>query len=616
MTDYSQYSDVDLMQMAGIIPPDAPQPTAKGADSGGNAFTATPVPQDAISPALQQQITTQTGVTAPKDYSQYSDADLMKMAGITPQGTSDASQGRAALDYGIRGATFGFGNKLANAAGALGASMVTGEPYSALYDEATNNQKGRMDAELQQNPKTAIGSELAGGLGAGGAIAGTAAGGALASGIGRGLLPGATGVLGKGANLLTKMGVSGATGAASGALYGAGTADPGQAMQGAEQGATSSGLIGAVIPGAGAVLGSIKNAVLPLANDVTKGLAKKALDYGIPLSRTQIGDSEAAKTIASATGKIPLSGAGAFQKTQQAAFNKQVLSTIGADSEKATPEIIANSYKNISNSFDNALKGQNITVTPDAINKLMDIKSAAEDSLSPDDFNIVKKQIDKLSDLFTPQKSVSELLGVANTESTIPGEKLGSIRSDLSKMSKGQGNSKPYLGQLKNLVQDVSVAGAPERKEQLQDAIQKFRNYQILKPLLNKAVTGDISPSLLLNRVATNYSNFAQGGGGKLGDLARIGQAFLKDPIPNSGTAQREAVYKGLGALGAGLSGVAAPGIIAPALGGMAAARGLNTLNNSQALVRHAIQAKSKSSLATLLPNLLANQRQLTQGNQ
>lgn len=55
--------------------------------------------------------------------------------------------------------------------------------------------------------------------------------------------------------------------------------------------------------------------------------------------------------------------------------------------------------------------------------------------------------------------------------------------------------------------------------------------------------------------VRRTYLNFAYKGAGEIGDLARIGQQFLKDKVQNSGTPERAAV---LGILGGGLAGIPA----------------------------------------------------------
>lgn len=469
----------------------------------------------------------------------------------------------------------------------------------ALYDQATNN------AGLPQNNTQAVVDK---------------AGEMLAGSVGAGIASKAPQLTEAGSKLLSFMAPNSVSQGVSLAGSGGGVEIAQQKFPDSPIAPAVGALVGGALPAAASLgrlgmqlgqegLARVGASVLPNISDEIAPIAQKAMEYNIPLSRSQIGQSEAAKTFASAAGKIPLSGAGDFAKEQQKAFNREVLSTIGANSDKVTPEIVANSYKGISDSFDNALKGQNIKINPDVMDRLMDIKLAAQDSLGADDYAIVQKQVDKLSNLFAPQKNINELLGIPNNEATIPGEKLGAIRSDLSGMTKGQGKEKAYLGQLKNLVQDVSVAGAPERQAQLREAIQNFRNYQIIKPLLNKAVTGDISPTTLLGRVAGNYQNFAQGGGGKLGDLARIGKAFLKDPIPDSGTAQRALAYKaleGAGALAAGTAAAGLPGAIAATAVPVGVSKGFTSANTSQRLIKNTLgmpsNVKIPKNIAKLPP--------------
>ena len=51
-----------------------------------------------------------------------------------------------------------------------------------------------------------------------------------------------------------------------------------------------------------------------------------------------------------------------------------------------------------------------------------------------------------------------------------------------------------------------------------------------IEPLVAKSPTGDISPALLMSQVNKSYGGMAYNGGGDMGDLARIGQKFLKEP--------------------------------------------------------------------------------------
>jgi hypothetical protein len=63
----------------------------------------------------------------------------------------------------------------------------------------------------------------------------------------------------------------------------------------------------------------------------------------------------------------------------------------------------------------------------------------------------------------------------------------------------------------------------------------QYKNMKTIQPLAEKAATGDISPTLLLNEVRKANPNFAYGSGGDSADIARIGQRFMKQP-PDSGT--------------------------------------------------------------------------------
>lgn len=188
---------------------------------------------------------------------------------------------RTALEQGLQGATFGFADELTNRLGALGASAVTGEDYGDLLQEAQEQSKMRMDRQYEQRPMTSIVSNIGGGLLTGAAatvpkiIIGSAAtggargalnvipkaGAAISSGIGRGILPQATGKLGRAANLASKGAGYGAAGATSAGLYGAGTAEEGGRMQGATEGAAMGGAVGAALPFAGAGLSKINYAL-------------------------------------------------------------------------------------------------------------------------------------------------------------------------------------------------------------------------------------------------------------------------------------------------------------------------------------------------------------------
>lgn len=130
--------------------------------------------------------------------------------------------------------------------------------YKELYDQGLQSQQKGLREDNENNLGLTIAANLAGGLAPAGAINATKLGTFIKSGISRGLLPAATSAAGKAANLASKTLVGGTTSAASGALYGAGAATPGNRLQGAADNAAISSLVGA----GGAALGSVANKLL------------------------------------------------------------------------------------------------------------------------------------------------------------------------------------------------------------------------------------------------------------------------------------------------------------------------------------------------------------------
>lgn len=181
--------------------------------------------------------------------------------------------GRTAFDQGMQGATFGLADEAQDALGSLGAKafmafknnapqMLGGEPgkfenesISDLYNEARQNSKQQLSNEVQQNPGTSIASNLAGALLTGGAGATTKAGTVIADSLRTG-------------NLAARTAKGALAGAGSGALYGAGTADDGNRLQGAEQGALTGAVTGGALPVAGAALSDLGNTGLNIARGV------------------------------------------------------------------------------------------------------------------------------------------------------------------------------------------------------------------------------------------------------------------------------------------------------------------------------------------------------------
>lgn len=204
-------------------------------------------------------------------YSQHAVAQkpsLEQLYSKTQEPVQDPSYGRTILDQTMQGGTFGLGDEISDALGAVGAKAygtVTGgidESIPELYNQARDMSKDQLSAETEAYPITSIASNIGGGLLTGGAGATTKAGSALANTLRSG-------------NALSRIGKGAAMGATSGAAFGFGSADDGQRLQGAGQGAVIGGLTGGSIPAAGAALGVARDLISPFTNSGRENIVGK-----------------------------------------------------------------------------------------------------------------------------------------------------------------------------------------------------------------------------------------------------------------------------------------------------------------------------------------------------
>lgn len=144
-----------------------------------------------------------------------------------------------------QGITFGFGDEITSGIEALIDSATSDKTFNESYRQAhTRKQRDRERFE-DENPYEAMALEVAGGL----ATGGLGAGRALASQAIRN------------APRLVRGGAMSGLGAAEGALYGAGTADQGERLQGAGEGAAIGAVAAPVVAAGTNVLGRLFGSV-------------------------------------------------------------------------------------------------------------------------------------------------------------------------------------------------------------------------------------------------------------------------------------------------------------------------------------------------------------------
>ena len=339
---------------------------------------------------------------------------------------------------------------------------------------------------------------------------------------------------------------------------------------------------GGAAAGAGQkIAGAVRKYAKGWADELAPGvreLALKAHSLGIPVSREQLSDSWFLKGLSSVIKRIPLSGANNMPVAQRRAFTRAVGRTFGADAEQLTPEVAAAAKGKLGKEFDRLTSRNNLKADGQLLDDLVKVTTSAEKMATSDNARIVANHVDEL--LSKTQNGI------------IPGRAYREFDSALGRAMKTQdGDRKFYLGQIRDAVRSAMDRSIPEADQAAWKAARgKYKNLKTVEDLLEKAPTGEINPTLLMNAVRAANKDMAYGGGGDLADLARIGQQFLKDPIANSGTPERLAIYSMLGG-GAALEPTTA-------LTALAAARTANQAINSSASGRLVLQGSAAARKA------------------
>lgn len=354
------------------------------------------------------------------------------------------------------------------------------------------------------------------------------------------------------------------------------------------------GAVGQAIPSALGALGRQSNKVAPEVRE----LAAKAESFGIPVSAAQLSDSRFLKVLNNVVKQLPFSGADKLSQIQQKRFNQAVAQTFGESSDAITTDVAARALNRLRVGFDDLTSRNNLRVDPQLMNDLVSIADESGKTATADNARIVSNLLDDFL-------SKSE-------NGVVSGKAYRQLDSKLGKLMKGgDGDRANWVGQLRSAIRDGmdrSISGADSKKWRM--IRSQYKNLKTVEDLIEKSATGDISPSLLLNKVRGANKNMAYGGGGDLADLARIGQRFLKDPIQNSTTAEKSMLMNSLGGLGGGLAGGHVMGIdpmsiLALIAAGRAGGKMLNSNAGSRYILEGSPALRGAAQISRPLPLLL-----------
>lgn len=393
--------------------------------------------------------------------------------------------------------------------------------------------------------------------------------GNVAGGVAQFALPG-MGAAGVGAKLAAKFGTSPGALSAAQALYriaspaATGAAIGSVAPVGSNETRLGNTGRGAIAGEVGNILGTGIGSVLRTGEDALTAGARKAAEiarkYDIPLQMSQTA-GKFTQLMQSALDKFPGSGAEPRMKTQRDAYNSALGDISGIDTQGGPidMETWQQGRQGVGQAIGNMAAGHTAYVTPAEVAGVNNIIRQVNSKATPDNARIVNNYV---RDLFGPGSKASPVLNPlpGGPVFSIPGdawrEQNTALGQHIDRLGQNDGDLAHYLSGLKEQYMDAMEHGmTPEEFDSFQGLRHQYSNAMAIKPLVAKADTEmGVNPNLVLARANTEGKAFGPSGAPTdLGELGKLGKETLTNHTPDSGTAQRAAIYAGLtGVAGAG----------------------------------------------------------------
>ncbi len=293
---------------------------------------------------------------------------------------------------------------------------------------------------------------------------------------------------------------------------------------------------------AGAVAGgmapsAIGRGVTPLPASVARQRNVDTLaDEGVTsLTAGQRTGNKRLQYLESAAGNAPMAGgrADAIQEAGQRQFTQAALRRIGAASDEATPEVLAQNHQRLTNEF-RTLSARN-TMVPDNqfITDITTAVRAYRNVLNSQQRAMVQGYID----------DIIEHINVGQ----MPGVEYQAMRSRLSKQANNNRVNDPDLSEalrgMRNALDDAMGRSIPAADQVAwQTARLQYGAQKDIAKVASRAgeatAEGQLVPANIRNTAAANNRDAYSRGEGQFTNLGRAG-AGVMSPLPNSGTAQR-----------------------------------------------------------------------------
>ncbi|MDV2988464.1 UNVERIFIED_CONTAM: cell wall hydrolase [Methylobacteriaceae bacterium AG10] len=493
------------------------------------------------------------------------------------------------------GALLGAGVPLAAGAAALKEKLTNGGDLGNLYAQARVVYGGAQDRFRQENPGTALATELGGSipttiaatalggaaLGAGGnalldAVAGTRAAAPLASagqfvtGAAGRAIPATAQAPAQVGNVLMRIASGGTAGAAAGAFGGAINTGltGGDIADNAASGAMVGGAVGSALPAVGAAARGTLNRLTGATSPELAQLARAAQERGFPVRAAEISNSPLVRGADAALSKIPGMGYGGIDASKQAALNRGVAQVIGEDAPRITPTVVQTARDRIGKVFDRVAKDSWVRADDELSGALGNIMGQAAEALPRDKLGQLQKLV--TGTIMPKFGTLGEMEGSAYQALTRKGSTLSLLQDS------GDPTIAHFARQIRGALDDALERSAgPELAGELRQARTQYRALKVIEPLVDDT-SGNIDAAALRSAVGKATDGMVYGRGGDLAELARIAGTFGPQRGGTAAPSDPLGTLAKIGQLGGGMAG-AAMGInqFAPTLAPYASAAAL-----------------------------------------
>lgn len=313
-------------------------------------------------------------------------------------------------------------------------------------------------------------------------------------------------------------------------------------------------MLGAAMPGAVKVAGTVGSKIKGEVSDSVINLVKKANSLGIDIPADRIGNSRPLNALASSLNYVPLSGRAGVEKNMLSQFNRAVSRTFGQDSDNVTMAL-RKAGSELGKQFDDTLSKTTVKVDAQFIDDLAKHEQTIMSELDPMQAKVVSNQINAIL-----EKTQNGL---------IDGQAAYNIKKTLDRIGNRNSNEAYYAREVKKSLMGALNRSLPDEEAKAFAKLRaQYGNMLDLEGVARNGAEGGVSIGKLANMKGINNP--------ELQDLADIAAQFLVTREAPHGAAQRVT----LGALGLGAGGVS-PATIPLMAAGVAGARGANSALNS-----------------------------------